>query len=644
MTTPLHPLQLHYDIQSLEDLQLENRSIQHFYYQGEYEKVCSFPLAVLKDNLKYISSSFQHYLCKHDLVDFLPLLHEEYPSEFVLNCFRYNSHRCLEEMTRKYPHLLNQLQISPHQLYTVFCANPSIIFDRMGHYVCHFLSNELHFFLHIFHNHTIENTEPFQKPHRSLFDYLEEWETRLHFVQHANWSKLRYMDISNKKRNFLLKHCHPTNNNSTNPLYFHLLCGNFQKHRERIWSLKRDHPEYRFNAETIFRSRSTLTYSDLVFICNDIYFHSERISSLTLTPSILTYFAHSCNTFHQCNYFLHVLLRHCHLSKHFYIGLMNFYRNLELFYDILHVLYDTQRLSKLVDTILDHDHLYAWKLYVKQYPLEESTLQSEEFHLKLMSKIYGTIRTQLLSLTLKSRIHFLSLHAYDASFLHLIKEFRTHFQQKYLHVQEWYRQYEENEEIQSEFNLIKTILCYRLEYKQLHLFHSVFPTLFNVFYLDIFKEKSKEGDLVCIQWMIRTYGKENISHKIKIPHLLLTLLIYNLDPLMYRFLETTFHNTIQQNHIDRNFKSICRFQLQSSIEFMIKYYEGRYAYFPPSTALIYISTTTRDSTICTTTECPVCMDQPVEHVLVPCNHGYCLSCLKRWIIISPSCPFCRHPL
>ncbi|ETV67900.1 hypothetical protein H257_16021 [Aphanomyces astaci] len=42
--------------------------------------------------------------------------------------------------------------------------------------------------------------------------------------------------------------------------------------------------------------------------------------------------------------------------------------------------------------------------------------------------------------------------------------------------------------------------------------------------------------------------------------------------------------------------------------------------------------------------CVICMDVPVDGVSTMCSHTYCRSCLGSWLLRSPSCPTCRHPL
>ena len=44
-------------------------------------------------------------------------------------------------------------------------------------------------------------------------------------------------------------------------------------------------------------------------------------------------------------------------------------------------------------------------------------------------------------------------------------------------------------------------------------------------------------------------------------------------------------------------------------------------------------------------KCPICLNVP-KSLYRPntCNHYFCKTCLKRWIIIKQSCPSCRQAL
>lgn len=43
-------------------------------------------------------------------------------------------------------------------------------------------------------------------------------------------------------------------------------------------------------------------------------------------------------------------------------------------------------------------------------------------------------------------------------------------------------------------------------------------------------------------------------------------------------------------------------------------------------------------------DCVVCMDKPVEPVILVCGHILCYECAFRWLSTNPTCPLCRHPI
>ncbi|XP_030645560.1 E3 ubiquitin-protein ligase rnf213-alpha-like [Chanos chanos] len=43
--------------------------------------------------------------------------------------------------------------------------------------------------------------------------------------------------------------------------------------------------------------------------------------------------------------------------------------------------------------------------------------------------------------------------------------------------------------------------------------------------------------------------------------------------------------------------------------------------------------------------CPVCMGEPQEPLSLPCDHIYCLACIKKWLIAGQMyCPLCKQPV
>ena len=39
--------------------------------------------------------------------------------------------------------------------------------------------------------------------------------------------------------------------------------------------------------------------------------------------------------------------------------------------------------------------------------------------------------------------------------------------------------------------------------------------------------------------------------------------------------------------------------------------------------------------------CYICYKKRVN-VSTPCNHDFCYDCITQWILINPSCPYCRY--
>uniref|UniRef100_UPI0009B4CCFE E3 ubiquitin-protein ligase rnf213-alpha-like n=1 Tax=Monopterus albus TaxID=43700 RepID=UPI0009B4CCFE len=45
------------------------------------------------------------------------------------------------------------------------------------------------------------------------------------------------------------------------------------------------------------------------------------------------------------------------------------------------------------------------------------------------------------------------------------------------------------------------------------------------------------------------------------------------------------------------------------------------------------------------TPCPVCMGDPQDPLCLPCEHIYCVACIRQWLVPGQMyCPLCKQPV
>ena len=44
------------------------------------------------------------------------------------------------------------------------------------------------------------------------------------------------------------------------------------------------------------------------------------------------------------------------------------------------------------------------------------------------------------------------------------------------------------------------------------------------------------------------------------------------------------------------------------------------------------------------TDCSICYENISRGVKLDCKHGFCMSCIKKWLEIGEFCPLCKEPI